>query len=98
MSYRKACLVVLLISSTAALAQVSHSEQVQVSPPLMRAVDPPAADAVAPLLAASALAVAACTGMPARANPNNQIAIAATSTTAMLMPMSQRGFPAPVAP
>ena len=47
MSYRKACLVVLLISSTAALAQVSHSEQVQVSPPLMRAVDPPAADATA---------------------------------------------------
>jgi tetratricopeptide (TPR) repeat protein len=50
MSYRKACLVVLLISSTAALAQVSHSEQVQVSPPLMRAVDPPAADATAAAL------------------------------------------------
>ncbi|MGA8442541.1 MAG: tetratricopeptide repeat protein [Candidatus Sulfotelmatobacter sp.] len=45
MSYRTACLVVLLISSTAVLAQVSRSEQVQVSPPLMRAVDPPAADA-----------------------------------------------------
>jgi tetratricopeptide (TPR) repeat protein len=45
MSYRKTCLVVLLISSTAALAQVSHSEQVQISPPLMRAIDPPAADA-----------------------------------------------------
>jgi tetratricopeptide (TPR) repeat protein len=50
MSYRKTCLVVLLISSTAALAQVSHSEQVQISPPLMRAVDPPAADATAAAL------------------------------------------------
>lgn len=47
MSYGKACLVVLLISSTAALAQVSHSEQVQISPPLVRAIDPPAPDATA---------------------------------------------------
>jgi tetratricopeptide (TPR) repeat protein len=53
MSYRKACravlliLVVLLISSTAALAQVTHSEQVQISPPLVRAIDPPAVDATA---------------------------------------------------
>lgn len=45
MSYRKTCLVAFLIFSTAAFAQVSHSEQVQISPPLMRAVDPPAADA-----------------------------------------------------
>src|SRR5580700_8408933 len=45
MSYRKACLVVLLISSTAALAQISHSEQVQISPPLVRAIDPPAPEA-----------------------------------------------------
>jgi tetratricopeptide (TPR) repeat protein len=56
MSYRKACLWILstsvslsflLISPTAALAQVSHSEQVQIAPPLMRAVDPPAAEATA---------------------------------------------------
>ncbi len=47
MSYRKACLILLLISSTAALAQVSHSEQVQIAPPLIRGVDPPAADATA---------------------------------------------------
>jgi tetratricopeptide (TPR) repeat protein len=50
MSYRKACLLfvlscVVLISSTAALAQVSHAEQVQIAPPLVRGVDPPAADA-----------------------------------------------------
>jgi tetratricopeptide (TPR) repeat protein len=50
MSYRKACLVALLISSTAALAQVSHSEQVQIAPPILRAVDPPAADATAEAL------------------------------------------------
>jgi tetratricopeptide (TPR) repeat protein len=50
MSYRKACLVVLLISSTAALAQVSHSEQVQIAPPLVRAIDPPAPDATAAAL------------------------------------------------
>jgi tetratricopeptide (TPR) repeat protein len=47
MSYRKACLVVLLLSSTAALAQISHSEQVQIAPPLVRAIDPPAPDATA---------------------------------------------------
>jgi tetratricopeptide (TPR) repeat protein len=45
MSYRKACLVVLLISSAAALAQISHSEQVQITPPLVRSIDPPAPDA-----------------------------------------------------
>jgi tetratricopeptide (TPR) repeat protein len=46
MSYRKACLILLVvISSTAALTQVSHSEQVQISPPLVRAIDPPAPDA-----------------------------------------------------
>ncbi len=50
MSYRKACLVVLLISSTAALAQISHPEQVQISPPLVRAIDPPAPDATAAAL------------------------------------------------
>ncbi len=47
MSYRKACLILLaVIFSTAALAQVSHSEQVQISPPpLVRAIEPPAPDA-----------------------------------------------------
>lgn len=45
MSCRKACLVLLLIASTAALAQVSHSDQVQVAPPLVRAVEPPSPDA-----------------------------------------------------
>jgi tetratricopeptide (TPR) repeat protein len=47
MSYRKACLILLLISSTAAFTQVSHSEQVQIAPPLLRAIDPPAPDATA---------------------------------------------------
>jgi tetratricopeptide (TPR) repeat protein len=47
MSCRKACLILLLISSTAALAQISHPEQVQITPPLMRTVDPPAPDATA---------------------------------------------------
>ena len=48
MSCRKACLFLLVvISSTAALAQVSHPEQVQIAPPLVRAVDPPAPDATA---------------------------------------------------
>lgn len=48
MSYRKACLLLLVaISSAAAVAQVSHSEQIQIAPPLVRAVDPPAADATA---------------------------------------------------
>jgi tetratricopeptide (TPR) repeat protein len=55
MSCRKACLVVLLvafatISFTAAFAQVSHSEQVQITPPLVRAIDPPAPDATAAAL------------------------------------------------
>jgi tetratricopeptide (TPR) repeat protein len=50
MSCRKACLILLLISSTAALAQISHSEQVQISPPLVRALDPPAPDATAAAL------------------------------------------------
>jgi tetratricopeptide (TPR) repeat protein len=52
MSCRKTCLlllIVLVISSTAALAQ-SHSEQVQIAPPLLRAVDPPQADATAAAL------------------------------------------------
>jgi tetratricopeptide (TPR) repeat protein len=48
MSYRKACLVLLVvIPITAALAQVSHPEQVQIAPPLIRAIDPPAPDATA---------------------------------------------------
>jgi tetratricopeptide (TPR) repeat protein len=50
MSCRKACLILLLISSTAALAQISHSEQVQISPPLVRAIDPPGPDATAAAL------------------------------------------------
>jgi tetratricopeptide (TPR) repeat protein len=48
MSCRKTCLLLLVvISTTAAFAQVAHSEQVQIAPPLLRAVDPPAADATA---------------------------------------------------
>jgi tetratricopeptide (TPR) repeat protein len=48
MSCRKACLVLLVvISSTFALAQVAHPEQVQIAPPLVRAVDPPAPEATA---------------------------------------------------
>jgi len=50
MSYRKACLILLVVSSTAALAQVSRSEQVQISPPLIRAIDPPAPDATSEIL------------------------------------------------
>jgi hypothetical protein len=55
MSCRIACLValltsVLLILSSAASAQVAHSEQVQVAPPLIRAIDPPAPDATAAAL------------------------------------------------
>jgi len=51
MSYRKACLILLaVVSSTAALAQVSHTEQVQIAPPLVRAVDPPAPEATAATL------------------------------------------------
>ncbi len=47
MSYRKACLILLLVSSTTALAQVSHADQVQIAPPMVRALDPPAQDATA---------------------------------------------------
>ena len=47
MSCRNACLAVVLLCSTTLLAQVSHSEQVSISPPLIRAIDPPAADATA---------------------------------------------------
>jgi tetratricopeptide (TPR) repeat protein len=48
MSCRKTCLLLLVvISTTAAFAQVAHSEQVQIAPPLLRAVDPPAPDATA---------------------------------------------------
>jgi tetratricopeptide (TPR) repeat protein len=48
MSCRIACLAaVVLIFTSASLAQVSHSEQVQVAPPLIRAIDPPAPDATA---------------------------------------------------
>jgi tetratricopeptide (TPR) repeat protein len=55
MSCRKACSFLLLVSSTAfistaALAQVSHSEQVQIAPPLIRAIDPPAPDATSTAL------------------------------------------------
>jgi tetratricopeptide (TPR) repeat protein len=49
MSYRKACLLLLvtclLLISTATLAQISHSEQVQIAPPLVRAIEPPAPEA-----------------------------------------------------
>jgi tetratricopeptide (TPR) repeat protein len=46
---RKTCLILLLaaVFSTATLAQVSHSEQVQIAPPLIRSVDPPKAEATA---------------------------------------------------
>ncbi len=48
MSCRKACLILLVVFfSAAAWAQTSHSEQVQIAPPLMRSVDPPAQDASA---------------------------------------------------
>lgn len=52
MSCRKGCLVLLLVSSTVVFstvtfAQVSHSEQVQITPPLIRGIDPPAPDATA---------------------------------------------------
>ena len=50
MSCGKACLILLLISSAACFAQVSHSEQVQVAPPLLRAIDPPSPDATAAAL------------------------------------------------
>ena len=53
MSYRKACLIVLAVAfstlavSTITFAQSSHSEQVQIAPPLIRSVDPPSKDATA---------------------------------------------------
>lgn len=51
MSCRKACLsvpfAVLLILSAAALAQVSHADQVQIAPPLVRAIEPPSPEATA---------------------------------------------------
>jgi tetratricopeptide (TPR) repeat protein len=47
MSCRKACLIAVLITSTGALAQISHREQVQITPPLIRSIDPPAPDATA---------------------------------------------------
>ena len=53
MSCRKTCLflvVLVVVFSTAAFAQVSHSEQVQIAPPLIRGVDPPQADATAEVL------------------------------------------------
>jgi tetratricopeptide (TPR) repeat protein len=51
MSCRKACLILLVvIPFTAAVAQVSHSEQVQIAPPLIRAIDPPGPDATAAAL------------------------------------------------
>lgn len=46
MTCRIACLAALVLAlSSVALAQVSHPEQVQVAPPLIRAIDPPAPDA-----------------------------------------------------
>jgi tetratricopeptide (TPR) repeat protein len=53
MSYRKACLLVLLVPSTV-FAQVSHSDQVQITPPLVRAVEPPSAEATVAQLEAQA--------------------------------------------
>ncbi|HVI09456.1 MAG TPA: tetratricopeptide repeat protein [Candidatus Binatia bacterium] len=50
MSCRNACLVVVLVSATAVFAQVSRTEQVQVAPPLVRAIDPPRPDATADAL------------------------------------------------
>jgi tetratricopeptide (TPR) repeat protein len=46
MSCRAVCLIVVLISSSA-FAQISHPDQVQVAPPMIRSTDPPAADATA---------------------------------------------------
>jgi tetratricopeptide (TPR) repeat protein len=40
-----AFLLFLMVSSLASLAQVSHSDQVQIVPPILRGIDPPAADA-----------------------------------------------------
>jgi tetratricopeptide (TPR) repeat protein len=39
--------ILLAVFSTVAVAQVSHPEQVQVAPPVVRAIDPPAPDATA---------------------------------------------------
>lgn len=39
------CLVALFLLVTLSVGQVAHSEQVQIKPPLIRMVDPPAADA-----------------------------------------------------
>jgi tetratricopeptide (TPR) repeat protein len=54
MSYRMACLAALLVSfislSLSLFAQVSHTEQVQIAPPMIRAIDPPAPDATAAML------------------------------------------------
>ena len=51
MRYRKACFVVLSgILSGAAGAQVSHPEQVQIAPPMVRAIEPPAPDATSEAL------------------------------------------------
>jgi tetratricopeptide (TPR) repeat protein len=55
MSCRKACSPVLLalltlVFSSLSFAQVAHSEQVQIAPPLIRAIDPPAADATSSAL------------------------------------------------
>ncbi|MGC2170369.1 MAG: tetratricopeptide repeat protein [Candidatus Sulfotelmatobacter sp.] len=47
MSCRKACLILLVVSASVALAQDSPSEQVQIAPPLVRAIDPPAPNATA---------------------------------------------------
>jgi tetratricopeptide (TPR) repeat protein len=45
---KKTCLILLaVVFSTAAVAQVSHPEQVQIAPPLIRSIDPPAVDATA---------------------------------------------------
>jgi tetratricopeptide (TPR) repeat protein len=46
MSCRIACLMVVLISSSA-FSQIAHPDQVQVAPPMIRAIDPPAPDATA---------------------------------------------------
>jgi tetratricopeptide (TPR) repeat protein len=50
-----ALLTVCIVSlSSLSLAQASHSEQVQIKPPLLRAIDPPAPDATAAALEAQA--------------------------------------------
>lgn len=46
--------VFVIIFSVGAVAQISHPEQVQVTPPLMRTIDPPAPDATAQDLEAQA--------------------------------------------